>query len=199
MISNGTLYTFSLATDKAHFEAYRLDFEEMLASAVFTPPETGLQRLPGGYWMQRDFRFALRLPPGWKPAFGPDDKALFFATGEAHDVFTDNLLVLASPIRRFDLQRLKETLPSEIAKADEHAKVTCTIVPQGAAFALETIVRTERGSRNIITIERRFRTPQRIYEVKFTCDADDFKQLEAELRKSLDSFGEVADALRGDA
>ena len=138
MISNGTLYTFSLATDEAHFEAYRLDFEEMLASAVFTPPETGLQRLPGGYWMQRDFRFALRLPPGWKPAFGPDDKALFFATGEAHDVFTDNLLVLAGPIRALDLQLLKETLPSEIVKADEHAKVTCTIVPQGAAFALET-------------------------------------------------------------
>src|SRR5262245_29013904 len=55
VISHDTLYTFSLTSDEAHYDAYRADFEEMLERAVFTPPETGLQRLPGGYWLQRDF------------------------------------------------------------------------------------------------------------------------------------------------
>ena len=69
LVSHQTLYTFTLTTDEAHYESYRLDFEDMLQSAQFSPPETGLQRLPGGYWLQREYRFALQLPEGWQPAF----------------------------------------------------------------------------------------------------------------------------------
>jgi hypothetical protein len=193
VIHDGTLYTFTLATDEAHYDAYRLDFEDMLASAVFSPPETGLRKMPGGFWMQRDFRFALRLPADWKPAFGPSDKVLFFATGKTHQVFTDNLLVLASPVHPLDLEQLKATLPEQIAKADEHARVECRIVPQGGTAALETVIHTVRGSLNVAIIERRFVSRQRNYEVKFTCEASEFEKIEAALRTSLDSFVEVLD------
>jgi hypothetical protein len=200
VISDGTLYTFSMATDEAHFEAYRLDFEEMFASSIFSPPEMGLRRMPGGYWMQRDYRFAMRLPEGWKPAFGPNDKVLFFATGTSHGAFTDNLLVLASPVRELKFEELKESLPGEVAKVDPQAKVTCQTVPQGGTAALETVIETKRGQFNITVLERRFRSNLRNYEVKFTCETSEFKKVEADLRKALDTFIEVVeDANRAEA
>jgi hypothetical protein len=196
VISDGTLYTFSLATDEAHYESYRLDFEEMFASSVFSPPEMGLRRMPAGYWMQRDFHFALQLPEGWKPGFSPNDKVLFFATGASHEAFTDNFLVLASPVHALDFDELKERLPRDIAQADPEAKVRCTVVAQGGTTALETIVQTKRGPFEITVLERRFRSKLRNYEVKFTCEASEFKKIEAELRKALDSFVEVVDETR---
>lgn len=194
VIHEGVLYTFSLTSDEAHFDAYRLDLDDVLTTARFSPPETGLRRLPGGYWMQQDFRFALLLPEGWKPAFGPEDRVLFFATGKKHGVFTDNLLVLASPPRPLDLKELKEAMPAEIGKADPAAKVTCELVPQGPTVALETVIRTRRGSFDVTIIERRFSTQRRNYEVKFTCATSEFEQIRDELRKALDSFVEVPDA-----
>ncbi|HEX4147366.1 MAG TPA: hypothetical protein VHY20_00200 [Pirellulales bacterium] len=199
VVVHGTLYTFSLTTDEAHYEAYRLDFDEMLASAVFTPPETGLERLPGGLWMQRDFRFALRLPPGWKPAFGPSDKVLFFARGTGHGGLTDNLVVRATVPRPMRLEELKNSLPAEIMKRDEKAQVSCRIVPQGGTFALETKVQTTQGNTKVTTLERRFRSKERNYEVQFTCETSEFEKLEAELQKSLDSFTELVDTATRDA
>lgn len=201
VIHDGTLYTFVLSTDEAHFAAYRLDFDEMLASSKFSPPETGLRRMPGGFWMQRDFRFALQLPAGWQPAFGPSDKVLFFATGAVHEVFTDNLLVLASPPQPLDLKQLRETLPGEIRKLDAQAQVPqCQIVPQGATAALETVIHTQRGEFEITILERRFRSQQRNYEVRFTCETSEYKKIEKALRQALDTFVEVApDAPRRDA
>jgi hypothetical protein len=194
VIHDGLLYTFSLASDESHFDAYLLDFEDMLTSAVFTAPEIGVRKMPGGYWMQNDFRFAMRLPEDWKPAFGPNDKVLFFATGKTHSLFTDNLLVLASPPHLLNLELLRETLPEQIVKADGHADVKCQIVPQGGTAALETIIRTDRGATKIAILERRFTSGNRNYEVKFTCDADEFDKLLPELRRCLDSFLEVPDA-----
>lgn len=192
MISHDTLYTFTLATDEAHYAAYHLDFEEMLASARFSAPQTGLQKLPGGYWMQRDFRFALKLPAGWKPGFGPNEKVLFFASGHSHDAFTDNLLVLATPRRPFDPHELKKTMPEAIQKQDAQAEVAvCDIVEQGDRAALETVVHTRRGPFKITILERRFRGEDRNYEIKFTCDSDEFQRLQGDLRKALDSFLEI--------
>lgn len=192
MISEETLYTFLLTSDEAHYEAYRLDFEEMLHSVAFSPPETGLARIPGGYWLQREFRFALRLPPDWKPGLAPDDKVLFFATGAAHEVFTDNLLVLASPARPLDLQEIKDSLPEALRKADENATVASSeIIRQGQTTALETVIHTRRGPFEITVLERRFSGRRRNYEVKFTCQTAEFQRVEAELKKSLDSFIEV--------
>lgn len=200
VIQDGTLYTFDLSTDEAHYDSYRLDFEEMLTSAKFSPPETGLRRMAGGYWMQRDYRFALRLPADWRPALGPSDQALFFAKGSAHKTFTDNLLVLATQPQPLEFKRLKETLPGEITKLDSEARVAqCEIVQQGAGAALETVVFTKRDGQEITILDRHFRSSQRNYLVRFTCDSAEFKKIEDELRKSLDSFVEVLEEPKRDA
>ncbi|MBL8826729.1 MAG: hypothetical protein JNM18_07050 [Planctomycetaceae bacterium] len=194
VVHEGTLYTFKLTSDEAHYDSYRLDFEDMLKACVFTTPETGLRKLPNSYWMQRDFRFAMQLPPGWKPAFGPSEKVLFFATGESHEVFSDNLIVLATPATPLDLAKLKESLPGDVTKLDPKAKVTCSIVPQGGAAALETVIHTERGPLKLTIVERRFGSPQRNYEVKFTCESAAYENAKEAIQKALDSFVEVIDA-----
>jgi hypothetical protein len=192
LVSHQTLYTFTLTSDEAHYESYRLDLEDMLGSAQFSPPETGLQRLPGGYWLQRDYRFALQLPDGWQPAFAPHDKVLFFATGPRHESFTDNMLVLASPAAPLDLNQLKERYAAEIAKADPTAEIeSCQIVPHAGGAALETVIHTKRGPYRISILERRFRGPKRNYEIKFTCETKELKANLDKLRKALDSFQEL--------
>ncbi len=199
IIAGDLLYTFTLRSDQAHFDAYRADYEDMLASARIAPPETGLRRLASGLWMQRDFRFALRLPDEWRPAFGPNDRALFFAAGKKHEVFTDNLIVLASPSKPLELEKLRDTLPREITAQDPQAHAESRIIKQGAEPALETVIRAKRGGLDLVILERRFRGPTRNYEVRFTCEAAEFKRLEAELRKSLDSFVEVSEEPKHDA
>ena len=194
MICHGTLYSFTLLTDEAHYEAYRLDFEDMLASAQFSLPETGLERMAGGLWLQRDFRFALRLPEGWKPAFGPSDKALLFATGPRREVLTDSLVVEATPARPLDLEQLKTTLPAELSQRDPRARATCKIVPQADTFAVEMRISTWQGQIPVSVLERRFRTAKRNYIVRFTCETGRLEQLEPEFIKSLASFVEVVDA-----
>jgi len=194
VISDDTLYTFILATDEAHYEAYRLDFEEMLVGARFTPPQTGVRRMPGGFWMQQEYRFALRLPDGWKPAFGPSDKALFFATGASHDAFTDNLLVLASPAAPLALEELRTALPDAIRAEDSRAEVSSRVVAQGEGQALETVIHTRRGELRISILERRFQGKDRNYEVKFTCQTEEFGRIEEALRQALDSFREAPEA-----
>ncbi len=193
LISEGTLYTFRLVSDEEHFEAYRLDFQEMLQSAQFSAPETGLQQLDGGYWLQREFRFALRLPDGWRPAFGPDEKALLFATGKHRDTITDQLQISASAVQPLDLEKLRDTLPASITAADSHAKATCKIVAQGAGAALETMIETQPGETAVITLERRFKGTAHNYEIRVKCEAAEFKKQESALRKTLDSFREVAE------
>ncbi|HEY5316126.1 MAG TPA: hypothetical protein VIK18_26600 [Pirellulales bacterium] len=193
MVFHGTLYSFTLVTDEAHYDAYRLDFEDMLASAQFSTPETGVERIAGGLWLQRDFRFALRLPKGWKPAFGPSDKALLFAAGPPHAGLTDSLVVEATASRPLDLEKLKTTLPAELGQRDSRARATCEIVPQGATFALETRISTWQGQVPVSVLERRFRSARRNYIIRFKCETGRLDELEPEFMKSLDSFVEVLD------
>jgi hypothetical protein len=96
VIRNGSLYTFILTGPEDAFAANAKDFEAMIRSARFAPADTGLQRLPDGYWMQREYRFAMKLPEDWRPAFAPNDHALFFATGPTQEVFTDNPFPMAT-------------------------------------------------------------------------------------------------------
>jgi hypothetical protein len=194
----GTLYTFIMLTDEAHYEAYRLDFEDMLASAQFSSPETGLERMPGGLWLQRNFHFALRLPEGWKPAFGPNDKSLFFATGPGREGLTDSVVVEATPPRPLDLEQLKTTLPAELTQRDPRARVTCEVVPQAGTFALQMRISTWRGQTPVSVLERRFRTSKRNYIIRFTCEAGRLEQLEPQFRKTLASFVEVLDTPKRD-
>lgn len=195
LIRHDTLYTFILSAEEQRFKKLRPAFEAVLASARFTQPETGLQRMPGGYWMQRDFRFAMKLPTDWSPGIAPNDKALFFATGTKHQVFTDNLIVLARPRAEMDLGKLQKALPEQIAQVDKTAQVPhCQIVDQGEGKALETIIHIQRGPFKITVFDRRFEGRKRNYEVRFTCITDEFAKLEEALRKSLDSFQEFEGA-----
>ena len=193
------LYTFRLRTDQAHFDAYRADFEEMLAEATIKPPETGVEHLPGGLWMQRDYRFAMRLPRGWQPAFAASNRVLFFAHDTTRSAPSSRLTVMASHTTPLDLDKLRDRLTGAIKAADPKADVTARIVKQGVEPALEMIVRTKQGDTEITTLERRFRGPHCNYEVKFRCESADFKRLQPALRKSLDSFVEVAEPAKKDA
>lgn len=185
------LYTFDIASDEAHFDSYVLDFEEMIAGAQLKPLELALERLPTGHWLQRDFRFGLKLPDGWRPNFGGGDRLLFFATGAAHGIFNDSLAVQASPARPLDLKQLAAEMPELVKRKDATAKTVAKIVPQGGREALETTVRTRRGTTDVVIVERRFATPRRCYEVRLTCAAEEFQRREAEFRAALDSFIEL--------
>jgi hypothetical protein len=76
-IENAQLYTFVLVADQDHFEAFRHEFFEAIGKAKFAQPDTGLQALPGGYWMHRELHFGLKLPEGWKPSFPLSERAPF--------------------------------------------------------------------------------------------------------------------------
>lgn len=194
LVRNDLLYTFTLLTDEAHFAAYRADFDELLASARFSPPDTGLKSLPEGYWLQRQFLFALRLPPAWEPSFGASDRALFFARGKAHGVFADHLVVRAGPAKPLDLPALQKSVPAATVQADSAAEiVSCEIARQVAGPALETVWRTKRDGTEVTIIERRFTGTRHCYEVRVVCESATFKAQEAEIRRALASFREVAE------
>jgi hypothetical protein len=190
-VGDEMLYTFTFDSDESHYDAYGPDFDEMFAAAKLEPLEAAVVRLPEGYWMQRDFRFALKLPDGWRPAFGPSDRVLFYAVGAAHGLFSDNLTVLASPPMPLDLEQLRDEMPVEVRRLDPAALVACKLVPQGPWIALETVIYTKRGTVDVTIIERRFATATRNYEVKLTCETAEFAKREAELRAALDTFAEV--------
>jgi len=193
VINDELLYTFVLATDEAHFSAYKLDFEELFASAAFSTPKAGLQRLAGGYWLQREFLFALKLPADWKPAFGTSERALLTATGAVHGAQTDSLAVVSTPAQPLDLESLRADLPASIVKLDSAASVKiCKVVPQGPFKAIEIVVETRRDEQDVTVLERQFRGEKRNYQVRVTCERAQFKRIEAELRRCLDSFREVA-------
>jgi hypothetical protein len=84
-----------------------------------------------------------------------------------------------------------ESYPEAIRQEDPQAEVICKLVPQGTGVALETVIHTRRGPFAISILERRFQGLKRNYDVKFTCETAAFKRVEAELRKSLESFREL--------
>jgi hypothetical protein len=195
IIRDDVLYTFVLESDGEHFEAYRLDFEEMLTTVKLTSPDTGLQKMPSGYWLQKAYKFALELPDGWKPAFGPNDKVIFFAKGKTHEVFTDNLLVLAGEKKALDFDALKGAMQQQLAVTHPAAKLEQKILRFGptGTEALETTIHFKQGPFELSILEWRFTGPSRNYEMKFTTTTKEFDASAAAFRKSLESFVEVAD------
>ncbi|MGC3968376.1 MAG: hypothetical protein QM775_13680 [Pirellulales bacterium] len=184
-------YTFSMSSDESHYDSFIIDFEEMIAKAQLKPLELAVERLPSGHWLQRDYRFGLQLPEGWRPNFGGSERVLFFATGAANGVFNDNLAVQASPSLPLDLKQLATELPELVRKKDPSAEASARIVPQGGREAVETITHTSRGGLPIVVLERRFATPRRNYELRLSCAAATFDKREKELRAALDSFIEL--------
>jgi hypothetical protein len=191
MKAGDLLYDFSFECDEAHYDSYGIDFDEMLAGLKLTGVQLPVERRPSGYWMQRDFRFGLKLAGGWEPSFGPSDRVLFFAVGTSPNVSIEQISIQASPPKPLDFARLKADLPEEWKKQELEPTVEFREVAQGGVGALETIVRTRRGKDQVTIVERRFSTKTRNYEIRLVCDTRYFGTDEADLRAMLDSFAEM--------
>jgi len=198
VVAHRQLYTFILNVEDSVYAKVRPAFDALVIATKFSPPNTGADLLvkPANRWIQREYKFALDLPEGWSPALAPSEVALLFANGPPHGVWSDNLLVLASPHRDVDLPELAKQLPERLRQEDPHCEVlSCKVVPQGKAEALETVVRTRRGPFSMTVIERRFRGGRCDYEVKYTVESQRFDQLVPKFRESFDSFREHAGAV----
>jgi hypothetical protein len=194
LIANRQLYTFILNVEDATYAKARTAFEDLLRSVVFSPPNTGADAVAGqpNRWVQREFKFELDLPEGWKPSLAPNEIALFYANGPAHGIWADNVLVIAQPSRPQDLPRLAKELPERLRVEDENCEVlSCKVVKQGKLDALETVVRTRRGPFSMTILERRFKGERFNYETKYTVESKRFDALAPTLRQSLDSFAEI--------
>jgi hypothetical protein len=190
---DGTLYTFTLLTDEEHYDAYRADFDDLFLTARFQKPTSGVARLPGGFWLQRDYAFAVWLPAGLQPDFAARGKILLAARQPAEaETGPAELLVLAGPRQPLDLDALQARLPEEITAADPHASVArCQIVPQGKLRALETVVHTERAGEKVAIFTRRFRGAVRNYELRATCPSDRLEKFTESWQRAAESFREI--------
>jgi len=193
LIANRQLYTFILNVEDSVYPQVRPAFDALVTATSFKAPNTGADLLAkaSNRWIQREYKFSLDLPEGWGPVLAPSEVALLFANGPPHGVWSDNLLVLAHPHRDADLQELARQLPEELRREDPNCEViSCKVVPQNKARALETVVRTSRGPFSMTVIERRFRGGRLDYEVKYTVETKRFDRLAPKLRQSCDSFRE---------
>jgi hypothetical protein len=193
LIANRQLYTFILNVEDSVYAKVRPAFDAVIGATTFSPPNTGADLLSNASnrWIQREYKFALDLPEGWRPALAPSEVALLFANGPPHGIWSDNLLVLAHSHRNLDLQDLAKQLPDQLRREDPHCEViSCKIVEQAKVRALETVVRTNRGPFSMTVIERRFRGGRFDYEVKFTVESKRFEKLVPKFRQSVDSFKE---------
>jgi hypothetical protein len=198
VISHRQLYSFILNVEDARYAAVRPAFDAIVAATRFSAPNTGadlLAKAPNR-WVQREYKFALDLPEGWSPVLAPSEVALFFASGPAHGVWSDNVLVLAHPRGKADLEDQARELPDLLKQEDPTCEVlSCRVVSQGKGKdqgqALETVVRTKRGPFSMTVIERRFRGSRYDYELKYTLESKRFDAMAPALRKSLDSFKEL--------
>jgi len=194
ILANRQMYTFTLNVDDATYDKVRPAFDALVASAKLSAPNTGADLLDKAKnrWVQREFRFAIDLPEEWRPVLAPSELALFFANGPAQGIWSDNVLVLAQPHGKLDLQALADTVPDELRKVEPNCEViSCKVIKQGKIDALETVVRTQRGPFSMTVLERRFRGNRFDYEVKYTLESKRFDALAPSLRKSLDSFDET--------
>jgi len=192
LVSHHQLYTFTLRAPDPIFAAVRPLFERTVAAAKFTAPDTGLEITKDGLCVQKKFRFGLRLPDDWRPSFPLSRESLFWATGRPKGIWNDNLLVIASPAKPFDLEALIDQMPAQLKREDPNCTVkSCQRVRQGAiGDALETVVETQRGPFRITVLERRYMGRRYNYEIKFTVDSATFENSADALRKSADSFVE---------
>ena len=192
-IANRQLYTFILNAEDSVYAKVRPAFDALIIATSFSSPNTGADLLTktSNRWIQREYKFAVDLPAGWSPVLAPSEVALLFANGPSHGVWSDNLLVLAHPHRKVDLQELAKQLPEDLRREDPKCEIlACKVVSQGKVQALETIVRTSRGPFSMTIIERRFRGLRFDYEVKYTVESKRFDELAPKFQQSFESFRE---------
>ncbi len=190
-IKNGQIYTFTLLVDEPHYEAYRVEFRKMAASARYGPVETGVVQVQDGYWLQREFHFGLKLPKDWTPSFRVTDEVLFLATGATKEVFSDNLLITASQREKIPFAKLQKELPEQLKRARKNAKVVrCETREISGRKVLETVIEISQGPFDFTIFEQRFQGERLNYEVRFTILRENFNKLEKKLKASAASFRE---------
>jgi hypothetical protein len=197
-IAHRQLFTFVLNVDDATYPKARPAFDALVESAELSPPNTGADLFAPrtNRWVQREYKFAVDLPDGWKPVLAPSDVALLFANGPAHGVWSDNLLVVAHAHQNLDPNDLARELPDQLRREEPGCEViSCAVAKEGGREVLETVVRTRRGPFSMTVLEWRFRGGRFDYEVKFTVESERFDALAPALRKSLASFAEVPGAV----
>lgn len=198
LVANRQMYTFVVNADEKTYALVEPRFDALVDAAEFSPPDTGADPVDPARnrWAQREFKFALDLPDGWRPALAPSEVALLYANGPAHGIWSDNALVIARPHGRLELEELARTLPDGLRAAEPGCEVLrCEVVDQGRGDrktrALETVVRTQRGPFSMTVVERRFRGQRFDYEVKFTLESERLDPLLPAIHRSLDSFEEL--------
>ena len=122
IIAHRQLYSFILNVEDARYAAARPAFDALVAATRFSPPNTGADLLAkaANRWVQREYKFALDLPEGWTPVLAPSEVALLFADGPAHGVWSDNVLVLAHPRGKTDLneQAKRASRPAQAGRPE---------------------------------------------------------------------------------
>jgi hypothetical protein len=200
LIAHRQLFTFILNVEDATYKEARPAFDALIEATRFEPPNTGADLVfkAANRWVQREYKFALDLPPSWQPVLAPSQVALLFANGQPHGVWSDNLLVLAYPHRDADWKELAQQLPGQLHQEDPNCEVlSCQVVPHGKDQALETVVRAKRGPFSMTVIECRFRGDRFDYEIKYTVESQRFEQLAPTFRKSFESFRELPGQVPG--
>jgi hypothetical protein len=152
-------------------------FDALIAATRFSTPNTGARSaLQGVQPVDPRGTSSPSICPRAGPVLAPTEVALLFANGPPQGIWSDNLLVLAHPHRNLDLGDLAKDLPARLRQEDPGCEVlSCQVVPQGKAEALETVVRTRRGPFSMTVIERRFRGGRLDYEVKYTVESQPFR------------------------
>jgi len=197
-VRNRHLYTFELTCDEAHFDAYRLDLEDLVSAARFTPPQTGLEAVGQGYWVQSRYRFGVQLPPDWRPVVPPGDHVLYFASGPGPGVEPPTLSVQALPLGPLDVNVLPEKVRSDWSKRDPAARiVSSTVVSPPSGPQLETVIETHRNGADLTILERRVRGRRYLYELRLTIPRSFFATDSATWQQLLNTFREAADTPTG--
>ena len=194
IIAHRQLFSFILNVEDTRYATARPAFDALVAGTKFSPPNTGADLLSkaSNRWVQREYKFALDLPEGWSPVLAPSEVALLFADGPAHGVWSDNVLVLAHPRGKANLNEQANELPGLLKQEDPNCEIlSCKVITQGKSAALETVVRTRRGPFSMTVIERGFPGTRFDYEVKYTLESKRFDAMAPTHRKSLDSFREL--------
>ncbi len=99
LVAHRQLYSFQLRADSNAYARVRPQFDALIESLAFTPPQTGTKAIDPdkNRWEQTEYKFALNLPQGWQPVLAPAEVALFYATAPAQGIWSDNCLVIARP------------------------------------------------------------------------------------------------------
>lgn len=192
------LYTFTLNVEAENLKAARPRFDEAIASAEYSTPDSGAAKIEGAStnrWIQSQYQFVVDLPEGWGALLAPNEVAILYANGPPKGIWADNMLVLASKPGKIDYAGLAATLPADLEAVEPTCKVRSSQVvkTKTGAEALETVVDVKRGPFSMTIHEWRFPGVRFNYELKFTVETQRYDSLKPLMVRCFESFAELPD------